>query len=164
MIGGYIDAIKEDTLMNAIMERPDTVIPTQTDAELAAQASRALSSKRANEDSLRVRLDDGEELLLPKAAAQLLRHLLTEMAQGNAVTLIPIHAELTTQQAADFLNVSRPYLVGLLERQALPFHKVGTHRRVKFNDLKAYKKKFETASSAALDELVQQAQELEMGY
>jgi excisionase family DNA binding protein len=116
--------------MNAIIERPDSVIPTQTDAELAAQASRALSSKRANEDSSRVRLDDGEELLLPKAAARLLRHLLTEMAHGNAVTLIPIHAELTTQQAADFLNVSRPYLVSLLERQELPFHKIGTHRRV----------------------------------
>jgi len=88
--------------MNAMLEHPDTVVPTPMDAELAAQASRALSSKRANEENLRVRLDDGEDLLLPKAAARLLRHLLTEMAQGNAVMLIPIHAELTTQQAADF--------------------------------------------------------------
>jgi len=151
--------------MNAILEHPDTVIPTRTDAELAAQASRALSSsKRTNEDSLRVRLDDGEELLLPKAAARLLRHLLKEMAQGNAVTLIPIHAELTTQQAADFLNVSRPHLVSLLEKQELPFHKVGTHRRVKFSDLEGYKARFEASASTAMDELVKQAQELEMGY
>jgi excisionase family DNA binding protein len=150
--------------MNAIMEHPDTVVPTRTDAELAARASRVLSSKRSTEDSLRVRLDDGEELLLPKAATQLLRHLLTEMAQGNAVTLIPIHAELTTQQAADFLKVSRPYLISLLERREMPFHRVGTHRRVKFNDLEAYKRKFQASASVAIDELVEQAQELEMGY
>lgn len=150
--------------MNAILEHPDTVVPTPMDAELAAQASRALSSKRANEENLRVRLDDGEDLLLPKAAARLLRHLLTEMAQGNAVTLIPIHAELTTQQAADFLNVSRPHLVSLLERREVPFHKVGTHRRVKFTDLEAYKKKFGAEASLAKDELARQAQELEMGY
>jgi excisionase family DNA binding protein len=150
--------------MNALLEHPDTVVPTRMDAELAARASRALSSKRANEDNVRVRLDDGEDLLLPKAAARLLRHLLTEMAQGNAVTLIPIHAELTTQQAADFLNVSRPHLISLLERQELPFHKVGTHRRVKFTDLEVYKKKFQDAAAVAMDELVDQAQALEMGY
>jgi excisionase family DNA binding protein len=150
--------------MNARMGHPDTVVPSQMDTELAARASRALSSERANEENLRVRLDDGEDLLLPKAAARLLRHLLTEMAQGNAVTLIPIHAELTTQQAADFLNVSRPHLVSLLERHELPFHKVGTHRRVKFTDLEVYKKAFETAAALAMDELVEQAQALEMGY
>ena len=150
--------------MNAITEHPDTVVPTRTDTELAAAASRVLSSKRSSEDSVRVRTDDGEDLLLPKAAVKLLRHILTEMAQGNAVTLIPIHAELTTQQAADFLNVSRPHLIHLLERQELPFHKVGTHRRIKFTELEAYKRKFQVSASAAMDELVNQAQKLEMGY
>jgi excisionase family DNA binding protein len=150
--------------MNALLEHPDTVVPTRMDAELAARASRALSSKRACDDNVRVRLNDGEDLLLPKAAARLLRHLLTEMAQGNAVTLIPVHAELTTQQAADFLNVSRPHLISLLERQELPFHKVGTHRRVKFTDLEVYKKKFQDVAAVAMDELVDQAQALEMGY
>lgn len=149
--------------MNAILERPDTIVPTQTDAELAAQASRALASRRLV-DGLKVRLDDGQELLLPKAAARLLGHLLTEMAQGNAVTIIPVHAELTTQQAADFLNVSRPHLVSLLEKGELEFHKVGTHRRIKFADLHSYKTKFEARSDSAMDELVKQAQELGMGY
>lgn len=150
--------------MNAIQERPDTVVPTQTDTELAAEASRALASRRSTNNGLRVRLEDGQELILPKAATRLLTHLLTEMAQGNAVTLIPIHAELTTQQAADFLNVSRPHLVSLLEKQDIPFHKVGTHRRIRFADLEAYKKAFEAESRAAMNELVKQAQDLEMGY
>jgi excisionase family DNA binding protein len=150
--------------MNAMPERPDTVAPTQTDVELAAQASRALASRRLIDDELKVRLDDGQELLLPKAATRLLGHLLTEMAQGNAVTLIPVHAELTTQQAADFLNVSRPYLIRLLEAGDIAFHKVGTHRRIRFADLQEYKKKFEAKSNAAMDELVAQAQDLGMGY
>ena len=86
------------------------------------------------------------------------------MAQGNAVTIIPIHAELTTQEAADFLNVSRPYLVRLLEQKKMPFHMVGTHRRVRFEDLMAFKASFEKSRREAMDELATQAQELGMGY
>lgn len=148
--------------MNGILERPDTVVPTPQDAELAATASRALA--RASKDSLTVRLENGDELLLPRAATRLLSHLLTEMGQGNAVTVIPVHAELTTQQAADYLNVSRPYLIGLLEGNRIPHHKVGTHRRVKFSDLCAYRRTFEASRNAALDELASQAQDEGMGY
>ena len=142
----------------------EPVLPSRRDAELAAEASRTLSSvKRPNAD-LRVHLDGGKELRLPKAALDLLHHLLTEMSQGNAVTLIPVHAELTTQEAADYLNVSRPYLIRLLKRGEIPFNMVGTHRRIRFSDLETYRAKSEEKRQAAMDELAEQAQVLEMGY
>jgi excisionase family DNA binding protein len=150
--------------MNALLDKPDTVVPSERDAEQATQSSRVLAKAR-HEDGLRVKLEDtGEEFTLPKAAVQLLNRLLTEMSNGNAVTVIPIHAELTTQEAADFLNVSRPHLVSLLTAGKLAYRKVGTHRRIKFLDLQAYKAKSEKERGSALDELAKQAQELNMGY
>jgi excisionase family DNA binding protein len=109
-------------------------------------------------------LENGDELALPKAATRLLSHLLVEMSQGSAVTVIPIHAELTTQQAADFLNVSRPHLIALLQAKEIPHHRVGTHRRVRFADVYAFKEKFEQQRRSAMGELAAQAQDLSMGY
>ena len=139
-----------------------TVVPSKDDVELAQQASRQLS--RHKREQLTVRLEDGSELVLPKAAARLLTHLLTEMSQGNAITLIPLHAELTTKQAADFLNVSRPFLIKLLEERKLPHRKVGSHRRVLFTDLKRYKESFEKERQQVMDALAAQAEELDLGY
>lgn len=148
--------------MTTHLEHP--IQPSADDIDLAAEVSRHLSRVKHQEAALRVQVNGGEMLRLPKAVNQLLYRLLTEMAKGNAVTLAPIHAELTTQEAADYLNVSRPFLIKLLEQGRIPFHMVGTHRRVRFGDLDAFRKISEGERTAAMDELAAQAQELGMGY
>ncbi len=83
---------------------------------------------------------DGDEIELPLSVFQILRRVIDHMMQGRAISIVPINKELSTQEAADILNVSRPFLVSLLEAGAIPFIKVGTHRRIRFIDLMEYKK------------------------
>jgi excisionase family DNA binding protein len=93
------------------------------------------------------------ELPFPSLALNLLMRIMEQMALGNCVKLMPIHAELTTQEAADILNVSRPYVVKLLEKEEIPFHKVGSHRRIKLEDLMGYKEKMLSESKKARERL-----------
>lgn len=147
--------------------RPD--LPTEAEVSLAKESSRLLSlylCSKEETQSIRV-IDQGGEhaaVRVPTAAFRLLIDVLSEMAQGNAVNLIPVHAELTTQEAADMLNVSRPHLVKLLDNGAIPFHKVGTHRRVRYQDLVVYRNGIDAERLKTLEELAAQAQELNMGY
>ena len=115
--------------------------------------------------TLRVRDTEQEQTIeLPAGAVKLLQAILEDMASGRGVTIVPQSAELTTQQAADFLNVSRPFLVRLLEEKRLPFRMVGSHRRVRFEDILVFKQKEDVARRKVLDELVAEAQELQMEY
>jgi len=140
-------------------------IPTPETAEEAKQALRSLSPAGRKPGARTVRLHAGDEdAIVPKEAFDLLLEILGQMANGNAVTIVPIQAEFTTQQAADFLNVSRPFLIDLLEKGRIPFRKVGTHRRVRFEDVLAYRKGDAQQRAAVLDELAAIAQEQGMGY
>lgn len=146
--------------------RDMTSLPNTEDVRLARASAQELSALLAEmpyADRAQVRLD-GHDLILPRQALALLRDVLSEMAQGNAVTIVPTHAELTTQEAANILNVSRPYLIKLLEESKIPYHKVNKHRRIRFEALMEYKRQRDAESAAALDELSKQAQELDMGY
>lgn len=158
-------------MLASLSEFHETVTPSEADAQLALASSRQLAkilSGKRQQPSLRFRVEpdgDPEEVIaIPVSAFELLSHILTEMGKGNAVTLIPVHAELTTQQAADILNVSRPFLIEQLEQGKIPFRKVGTHRRILFQDLMAYKRRTDESRLKALEELAAQAQDLKMGY
>jgi len=146
----------------------EPVAPSEAEAALARESSRRLAHYLGARDGLRLQIIEderpGETLAIPVSALRLLVHILNEMAQGNAVTLIPVHAELTTQQAADILNVSRPFLVKLLDEGKLPGRKVGTHRRILFSDLMSYKKQNDQQRLKALEELSALDQELGLGY
>jgi excisionase family DNA binding protein len=146
----------------------ESVMPKEHDITLAMRSSKELASllPRNHQDfRLFVREKQKEvELTLPFSAVKMLLHILTQMSEGNAVTIIPIHAELSTQEAANLLNVSRPFLVQLLEKGKIPFHKVGSHRRVYFKDLQAFKTQVDSTSNQALKDLSEQAQKLDMGY
>ena len=142
--------------------------PTEQESRLARVSGRRLAAhlRERSKVSIQVMEDDqsSETVEIPATAYRLLVDILSEMANGKALTLLPVNAELTTQQAADLLNVSRPYLVSLLEEKHLPFHKVGTHRRILFQDVMDYKHRIDSARLVTLEELAAQAQELEMGY
>ncbi|MFM2404391.1 MAG: hypothetical protein RL223_2271 [Pseudomonadota bacterium] len=147
----------------------DASLPAAREVAAATQGQRTLAAFLSTEhETQRIQIfDDRNEahaVELPTSALRLLVDILSELAEGNAVKVVPIHAELTSQDAADMLNVSRPHLVKLLESGALPFHKAGKHRRVRFSDLMAYKAAQEQRSAAAMEELAAQAQALQMGY
>ncbi len=137
---------------------------SETEALLAQEASRRLADVATEETAyhFQLLLEDkpGAVFAIPAAAMQLLIQILAEMGQGNTVVLTPVHAEVTTQQAADLLNVSRPYLVKLLEEGAIPFRKVGAHRRIRLQDLMAYKQASEAKRYETLNELTAYDQEL----
>ncbi|HAU0153750.1 TPA: helix-turn-helix domain-containing protein [Legionella pneumophila] len=107
---------------------------------------------------------EGVHVELPSSAVKLVVTILNEIAEGNSLTLIPQHAHLTTQEAADMLNVSRPYFVKLLQEGKIPFEKIGNRRRVLARDVMAFKDKARAESEHALQELVDLAQKLDMGY
>jgi excisionase family DNA binding protein len=148
-----------------VFDPTEPVAPTEADAQLARDSARQLAPQLANANGtmqLRVVAPDGggETVTIPTAAFRLLVTILAQMASGNAVRLIPHHAELTTQEAAELLNVSRPYLVRLLDDGRIPFRRVGTHRRVLFKDVMTYKAEHRRARGAALDELTRLSQKL----
>jgi len=143
-------------------------MPSKALTERARVALRALSGlPRSRGRIVRLRPEGVEKPItvdVPLEAFQMLMAILGQMANGNAVTLVPIHAELTTQQAADLLNVSRPHLVQLLEEGKIPSRKVGTHRRVRADDVLRFRMEEEKRRKAVLDELAAEAQKHGLGY
>ncbi|MGJ7579532.1 helix-turn-helix domain-containing protein [Variovorax sp. RHLX14] len=144
-------------------------LPAAREVAAATQGQRALAAFLSTQlETQQIQIfDDRNEahtVELPTSALRLLVDILAELADGNAVKVVPIHAELTTQEAADLLNVSRPHLVKLLESGVLAFHRTGKHRRVRFAELLAFKEAQKKSSAVAMEELARQSQELNLGY
>ncbi|MBD9503749.1 helix-turn-helix domain-containing protein [Pseudomonas sp. PDM17] len=145
-----------------------TELPTQTEIAAAAESLRVLKPLLSTEELPELQLLCPDEIRapvsLPLLALRSFLEVLGQMAAGNAVSVVPVHAELTTQEGADLLNVSRPYLVKLLDEGAIPHTKAGRHRRVKLSDVLAYRQARELSSRVVMDRLAAEAQDLGMGY
>ena len=143
--------------------------PGDVDPAVANRAARRIKDYLAAHQgpgplTLLGELAGDEALVVPREAAVLLAQILGLLANGQGVQIIPDSAELTTQQAADMLNVSRPYFVKLLDGAKIPCRTVGKYRYVRFDDLMAYKRRDDKARAKVLDQLTAEAQELGMGY
>lgn len=154
--------------MANLLKKMEPIIPSEQDMQLAVESSRALSSLLGKDTKdLELVIKDKHSSVvigLPVSLLKILFSMLTQMSEGNAVTVIPVHAELTTQEAANLLNVSRPFLIGLLEKNKMPYRKVGTRRKILFKDLMSYKDSMYNARMKTLDDLSKDAQDLNMGY
>lgn len=132
-------------------------LPSANDRQIANQLRRILASQKAGEAKLRVpdpMTGKPVEITLTPAMSDLFLELLRHIGSGDAVTLVPIQQVLTTQQAADLLNMSRPYLIRLIEKGDIPHSMVGRHRRLKAEDVFAYKAERDKIRSKAMDELI----------
>lgn len=137
------------------------------DTDLAQRAARRIGEyltthPGADPVTIQGELAGDDALVVPREATVLLAQILGYLANGEDVHVMPDSAELSTQRAAELLNVSRPYLVKLLESGEIPFRLVGTHRRIRFRDLRRYQSRDDLERRQAADELTQLSQELRL--
>lgn len=140
---------------------------TAHEATIARASGMTLARHFRTTAPLRMRVCDEEQaesIELPAGAVALLMEILHAMAEGRGITVLPDDAELTTAQAATLLNVSRPFLVKLIDEKKLPCRRVGKHRRVRIEDVMAYKAAIDRDRENILDELTAEAQQQDMGY
>lgn len=157
----------------AVPKDPDIYSWTMPESILHAQTSDLdqLTALRDQVDAIlrgpkaaRLVGPDGEQTELPSSAVEALRLVVDALARGQSITLVPHGDELTSQQAADMLHVSRPHLIKLLDRGEIPCHRVGSHRRIRIEDVLAYRERRDVERRAALAELTRLSEELPGGY
>ncbi|MCF0049226.1 helix-turn-helix domain-containing protein [Dyadobacter sp. LJ53] len=148
--------------METVLERP-----TKREQKMASESvtnfTSAISMRKS--DTVNIRIQESEELFtIPRRALEFLSHILSIMAEGKAISVFPSESELSTQQAADILHVSRPHIVKLLEQGVIPFKKAGSHRRILLEDLMKHAAMQKETTRKNLKFLVEQAQDLNLGY
>lgn len=138
--------------------------PKRKDMLLAQESSRKLDRLKIGKTSTFDMSINGSRIQVPVSLLKMVKGALHNLAEGKEVTVVSLDEELSPQQASELLNVSRPYASKLYDKGLIPSRKVGTHRRALTRDVMAYKRKIDAQRHKALDELVAQAQELNMGY
>lgn len=137
-------------------------VADEAEAVIAKAAAERLRGVAEAKQDIKIVVQDGPNLVvpLPARAVELIFRLLEAMSQRVPVSVIPHGAELTTQQAADYLNVSRPYLIGLLDRGEINHRMVGRHRRIRFSDLLDFEERSRTERKMALEKMAAEAKRL----
>lgn len=142
------------------------VVPTQGESRLARETLQKLIAHRSRAHRVDLFLStasgSAEPAPIPERALELFAEILRQTAEGNAVAVLPVHQELTTQEAADLMNVSRPFIIALAEKGELPVHRVGSHRRIPVAAVLALKSRTDADREKALDFLTAQSQELKL--
>jgi excisionase family DNA binding protein len=151
------------------MQAFESKLPSAEAAAIARVSSQELSAfleTKAETQELSIKSADGSahEVTMPVTALRLLVEVLTQLGDGNTVKLVPIHAELTTQEGADMLNISRPTFIKLLDEGLIPHRHTGNRRKVLFVDVRAYQEKLEANRLSSLDKLSELDQKLGLGY
>ena len=152
--------------MNLSHEEP--LLPSHEEVLMAQETGRKLAAFIRPEEGISFKVQDKEgketEMELPASIARILLDMLEQVANGKAISFLPLNAELSTSQAAELLKVSRPFFIKMLEDGELPFRKVGSHRRVMLEDILAYKREIYKKRMEVLDDLTEEAQKLKLGY
>ena len=145
----------------ALTQRP----PTEKEVRQASEAVRAIATALTPKGLPFTVSKNGDrtEIDLSPALGQLVLDVLTHVARGEMITFVPYGAELTTKEAADLLNISRPFLISLLDAEKIDYHRVGTHRRIRASDVLAYRAKRNAERGSALSELQRLGQEYDEG-
>jgi excisionase family DNA binding protein len=144
-----------------------SINPGDVDVEIADRAARRINKyleEHPDDDLIEAigQIETEDALVIPRATAVMFAQILDLLAKGRGVQIFPKEVELSTQQAATMLNVSRPYLIGLLEAGKIPFRKVGRHRRIRFEDLMDYKRQDDLDRRVAADRLAELTEELHL--
>jgi len=143
---------------------------TKSDQKIALSSIEKLSKSeekatKNKSNVIKLKIQGMEGLItIPLKALKLLTTILTNMADGKSIALMPTDAEISTQQAAEILNVSRPHVIKLLEKGDIPYKKVGSHRRILLQDILEYEAKFKKKRRKQLNKLASEAQKLNLGY
>lgn len=151
--------------MAQTVEQPPIATPTPSESDALKELDCALEStlqaqQSGNTSPPALIGPDGAQVPIPLSAYRALHEIVHHMAQGNSITLVPRPTELTTQQAAEILNISRPFLIRLLDGEEIPYRMAGTHRRIKLEDVLEYRERRSGKRRSAIERLAEKSQEL----